>query len=107
MLELGAGVGRWTVHAAAAIRRYRPELKYRLVAVEAEPTHFRWLSQHARANGLHCWSHTGSCRLVEAAVSGATGREPFYVGDPGAGTGRRSSGLRTLASRRPSGWCGR
>jgi hypothetical protein len=108
MLELGAGVGRWTVYAAAVISRYRPELRCRLVAVEAEPTHFRWLSQHTRANGLHCWSHAGSCRLVEEAVSGASGREPFYVGAiPGADMGRRSSGLRTLASRQRSGWCGR
>jgi FkbM family methyltransferase len=88
MLELGAGYGRWTVYAAAVIRRYRPELKYRLVAVEAEPTHFRWLKQHTRANGLRRWSRAGSCRLVEAAVSRAGGRDSFYVGDPRAWYGQ-------------------
>jgi FkbM family methyltransferase len=88
MLELGAGYGRWTVYAAAVIRRYRPELRYRLVAVEAEPTHFRWLKQHTRANGLRRWSRAGSCRLVEAAVSRVSGCDRFYVGDPRAWYGQ-------------------
>jgi len=88
MLELGAGYGRWTVYAAAVIRRYRPELKYLLVAVEAEPTHFRWLKRHTRANGLLRGSRAGSCRLVEAAVSRASGRDSFYVGDPSAWYGQ-------------------
>jgi FkbM family methyltransferase len=82
MIELGAGFGRWTVYAAAAIRRYRPELKYRFVAVEAEPTHFRWLRQHTRDNGLRRWSRAGSCKLIEAAVSRRGGREEFFFGDP-------------------------
>lgn len=84
MVEVGAGFGRWTVNAGAAARRFRPDLRHRLVAVEAEPTHYRWLRQHTRANGLRRWSRTGTCRLVQAAVSGGgRGREPFYVGDPG------------------------
>jgi FkbM family methyltransferase len=82
MLELGAGFGRWTVSAAAAIRRYRPELRYRLVALEAEPTHFRWLSQHTRDNGVRRWSRTGSCKLVNAAVSSRDGYERFTIGNP-------------------------
>ena len=88
MLELGAGFGRWTVYAAAAIRRFRPELKYRLVAVEAEPTHFRWLKQHTRDNGLRRWSRGGSCKLVEAAVSRESGRDRFFFGDPQAWYGQ-------------------
>jgi FkbM family methyltransferase len=83
MLELGAGFGRWTVFAAAALRRFRPGLRYRLVAAEAEPTHFRWLRQHTRDNGLHRWSRRGSCRLLRAAVSGRGGsQERFYIGEP-------------------------
>jgi hypothetical protein len=70
MLELGAGYGRWTVRAAAALRRYRRGVKYRLVAVEAEPTHFRWLQQHTRANGIRRWGLAGTCKLVDAAVAG-------------------------------------
>ncbi|MFZ1993011.1 MAG: hypothetical protein WAU75_02800, partial [Solirubrobacteraceae bacterium] len=48
MIELGAGFGRFTVNAAAALRRYRPELKHRFIAVEAEPTHYKWMRQHTR-----------------------------------------------------------
>lgn len=80
MLELGAGYGRWTVIAAAVLRRYRPELRYRFLAVEAEPTHYRWLQRYTRANGLPRWSRRGTCQLVEAAVSREAGRERFYVG---------------------------
>jgi hypothetical protein len=107
MLELGAGFGRWTVYAAAAVRLYRPELRYRLVAVEAEPTHFRWLRQHTRDNGLRRWSRAGSYRLVEAAVSGQDGGDNFYVGDPRAWYGQALVRPRTRAQRRRSGWCGR
>jgi FkbM family methyltransferase len=82
MLELGAGFGRWSVYAVAAIRRFRRDLRHRIVAVEAEPTHFQWLRQHTRDNGLGRWSRTGTCRLIEAAVSRASGRESFYIGDP-------------------------
>lgn len=82
MLELGAGYGRWIVRAAAALRRYRPGTKYRLIAVEAEPTHFRWLQQHTRDNHLRRWSRAGSCRLVNAAVSARSGHQDFYVGSP-------------------------
>jgi FkbM family methyltransferase len=88
MLELGAGFGRWTVYAAAAIRRYRPDLKYRLVAVEAEPTHFRWLKQHTRDNRVRRWSRAGSCRLVKAAASAHAGRDSFFFGNPDAWYGQ-------------------
>ena len=81
MLELGAGFGRWTVRAAAAVRRHRPDLTYRLVAVEAEPTHFEWLRLHTLDNGVLPSSEAGTCALVNAAVSGGGGgEEAFYVG---------------------------
>jgi FkbM family methyltransferase len=88
MIELGAGFGRWTVYAAAALRKLRPHVRYRLVAVEAEPTHFAWLRQHTRDYGLRRWSRRGTCRLIHAAVSGREGEEDFYVGDPGAWYGQ-------------------
>jgi FkbM family methyltransferase len=87
-VELGAGFGRWTVNAAAAIRRYRPDLKYRLMAVEAEPTHYQWLRQHTRANGLRRWTRAGSCKLIHAAVSGHAGSESFYFGNAGSWYGQ-------------------
>jgi FkbM family methyltransferase len=82
MIELGAGFGRWTVYAAAALRKLRPDVRYRLIAVEAEPTHFAWLRQHTRDYGLRRWSRRGSCRLINAAVSGREGDDDFYAGDP-------------------------
>jgi FkbM family methyltransferase len=82
MMELGAGFGRFTVNAAAALRQYRPGLKYRFIAVEAEPTHCRWMKQHTRANGLHRWSRAGTCTLIRAAVSREAGRESFFFGNP-------------------------
>jgi FkbM family methyltransferase len=82
MLEVGAGFGRWTVNAAAALRAYRPELKHRFIALEAEPTHYRWLEQHTGANGLRRWSRAGGCKLIQAAVSGHTGRDNFFFGNP-------------------------
>jgi FkbM family methyltransferase len=78
MMDLGAGYGRWSVAAACAIRRRRPELKYHLVAVEAEPTHFAWLKQHFRTNGINPDMHT----LIEAAVNGSGEPAPFTVGHP-------------------------
>jgi hypothetical protein len=77
MLELGAGFGRWTARAAAAVRRYRPELTYRLVAVEAEPTRFGWLELHLADNGVLRDSPAGTCECVNAAVSGRVGLEEF------------------------------
>jgi len=88
MLELGAGFGRWTVRAAAAIRRYRPDVTYRLVAVEAEPTHFEWLTMHTADNHLRPRSAVGRCELINAAVSENAGEEPFYFGDPAAWYGQ-------------------
>jgi hypothetical protein len=81
VLELGADISRWIANAAVAVRQYRPELKHRLIALEAEPSHYRWMKQHARNNGLRRWSLAGSCKLIEAAVSREAGRERFYFGN--------------------------
>ncbi len=58
------------------------------MAVEAEPTHFRWLKQHTRDNRLRRWSPAGSCKLVKAAVSRVSGRDRFFFGDPQAWYGQ-------------------
>src|SRR5262249_24005296 len=102
MLELGAGIGLWTVRAAAAARRYQPGLRHRFVAVEAEPTHYRWAQQHTRDSGLGGWSRAGRCKLVRAAVTGrADGqREEFFYGDPASWYGQ------TLVRPENSGWQG-
>jgi FkbM family methyltransferase len=79
MFELGAGYGRWIVNAAAAVRTYGG-LQYRLLAVEAEPSHFRWLKQHCRDNGLRRRSQAGSTRLLRAAVDSTPGSVEFATG---------------------------
>ena len=50
----------------------------RLIAVEAEPTHFGWLERHFEDNGLDPSDHS----LVKAAVAARDGRVRFQRGDP-------------------------
>jgi len=78
MVELGAGFGRWSARAANAIRQHNG-LPFHLVPVEAEPTHFAWLSQHLADNGIAPEDHT----LIHAAVTDQPGEVLFYVGMPG------------------------
>jgi FkbM family methyltransferase len=80
MLELGAGYGRWIVNAAAALR-VSSELPHSLTAVEAEPTHFRWLELHCRDNDV-------DANLVQAAVAASRGRVEFGVGEPASWYGQ-------------------
>ena len=101
MLELGAGFGRWSVRGAKAVARYRPDLRYRLVAVEAEPTHFLWLRQHTRDNGIRRWSRSGTCSLVRGAVSGeGPETQDFFAGNPSSWYGQ------VLVRPENSGWQG-
>ena len=65
MIELGAGFGRWLVAAACAVRRIDPKKPVRLIAVEADPEHFKMLHQHFVDNDLDPSRH----RLVWAAVT--------------------------------------
>jgi FkbM family methyltransferase len=76
MAAVGAGWGRWLVAGAFAARQLGT-LPVRLIGVEAEPTHFRWMLEHFRDNGLDPGQHD----LIEAAASGASGHAWFYVGD--------------------------
>jgi FkbM family methyltransferase len=77
MVELGAGFGRWTVECYQALRIYHGDALpgHHFIAVEPEPTHFRWLQQHIALNGL-----SQRATLIEAAVAAADGIEEFYVG---------------------------
>ena len=77
MVELGAGFGRWLVNAAAALTSYNG-LPFRLVGVEAEPTHFQWAEAHLRDNGVD----PHRCELVHAAAAPADGKVWFYIGRP-------------------------
>jgi FkbM family methyltransferase len=80
MLELGAGYGRWIVNAASALRLYSG-LPHQLIAVEAEPTHFRWLE-------LHCRDNEVDATLVNAAVAARSGAVDFAVGSPASWYGQ-------------------
>src|SRR4051794_17567633 len=75
MVELGAGWGRWLANGAAAARQLGTEV--RLVAVEAEPTHFEWLRLHLETNGVDAETAT----LHRAAVAAEDGTVGFRVGD--------------------------
>jgi len=83
MIELGAGYGRWLVNAAAALRR-RGHHDFRLIGVEAEPTHFQWMKVHFAENGLDPDQHW----LIEAAVATHRRGAWFTVGRPDAWYGQ-------------------
>lgn len=80
MMELGAGWGPWTANAAAAVRQHS-RLPCRLIAVEAEPTHFEYLKQHLQENGVDL----NQCQLIQAAVADRDGRVGFYTGETSFG----------------------
>jgi FkbM family methyltransferase len=86
MLELGGGWGRWTARGAAAATQLG--LTYALVAVEAEPTHFSWMEQSLRENGVRM----DDCRLIRGAVTGKDGTVGFHVGDPANSYGQSIGG---------------
>ena len=76
MIELGAGFGRWLVRGTMAASKRG--LQYRLIGVEAEPTHFQWMKQHVQDNHV---SPSG-VRLLWAAVTDHDGVAWFRTGDP-------------------------
>jgi FkbM family methyltransferase len=77
MIELGAGFAPWLVIAATALRQIS-EIPFYLVAVEAEPTHFKWISDHFQDNGLNPREHL----LINAAITDKGGSAWFRVGNP-------------------------
>lgn len=77
MIEAGAGYGRWMVSAVRASRLRRPDLKFRLIGIEADPTHFKWMRKHFLDNGLNPDSH----RLIFGAVDARDGEDTFLCSD--------------------------
>jgi FkbM family methyltransferase len=78
MIELGSGWGRWLVNGWAAAKAVHGEIPCRLIGVEPEPTHFRWMHVHLQDNGVD----RSRCQLVQAAVTEYDGAVWFYVGRP-------------------------
>jgi FkbM family methyltransferase len=74
--ELGAGWGKWCVRAARVLTQLNP-LPFTCIAVEAEPTHFRWMRQHFEDNGIDPDDHD----LRWAAVAPTGGVVPFAIGE--------------------------
>ena len=77
MAALGAGWGRWLVAGAFAAKQFG-DLPFRLIGVEAEPTHFKWMQEHFSDNGIDPADH----ELIEAAAAGRSGQAWFYFGKP-------------------------
>lgn len=92
MLELGAGFGRWTARAAAAAQQLG--LPYFLTAIEAEPTHFKWLNENLKDNSVS----PEHCSLIQAAVTGNDGTVGFQVGDPASSYGQSIGGATQVKS---------
>jgi len=79
-VELGAGYARWAVIAYFLARRFR-DLPARLVCVEPEPTHYRWVLQNLADNGIRPDDHV----VLEAAVADRDGYVLLDLGgDPSA-----------------------
>ena len=74
MIDLGAGYGRWSVRAAYAVKQYNPQLRRRLIAVEAEPTVYGWMRQHFSNHGIGFFER----KLIHAAVCEQPGKVYFY-----------------------------
>lgn len=75
MAELGAGWAPWVVRGALAAKQCPEISAVELLAVEADPTHFSWMHDHFRDNGLEPSVH----HLLHGAVSSAQGRLSFPV----------------------------
>jgi FkbM family methyltransferase len=99
MIELGAGFGRWLVRAVTALRMMNP-LPFKLVGVEAEPTHFEWMKMHFLDNGIKPEDQ----ELIRAAVSDSARPVYFHIGNPAGWYGQ------AIDNRRPTVFeilCGR
>jgi FkbM family methyltransferase len=79
MVELGAGIGHQVIQAAGALRAYHgPDFPFELIAVEGEPTAFKWMHDHFATNNVDPTHH----QLIEAVVSDKDGSVLFEVGFP-------------------------
>ena len=91
LFELGAGTGDWSLTLAGVHRYSLIPLRfdtYRILALEAEPSHFEWTHQHFRRQRLRG-------RVVHGAVLDYNGSCKFYSkGNPAGGYGQsvRSDG---------------
>jgi FkbM family methyltransferase len=83
--ELGSGRAPWCMAVAGAVRFGfvpSPPTSYRLLAVEAEPTHYEWTTEHLSKQSI-------PAEVVHGAVTGRVGRCRFAAtADPAAHMGQ-------------------
>jgi FkbM family methyltransferase len=77
MAELGAGWGAWSVRAATAARQNKNISAVELLAIEADATHYGWMLEHFRKNGINPEQH----HVLHGALAAAAGRVKFPVID--------------------------
>src|SRR6185295_18261902 len=65
------------LRAAAALRQLR-NLPFHLIAVEGEPSHYRWLQQHMLDNDIP----PEACTLIHGVIGEHRQDVLFYVGGP-------------------------
>jgi len=103
MIEAGSGFGRWLIRAVCALRQKRPRIPFTLVGIEAEPTHFAWMAEHFRNNGVDPEQH----RLIHAAIGADSQIAELLVNDDPSSwygqtlrtthDGRYASGYRSIS----------
>ncbi len=77
LAELGAGYGRWMLNAACHIREHFPGVQIKLIGVEAESMHYRFMMEALEDNGIDPVDH----RIVHSAIGDRSGIVWFYSGE--------------------------
>jgi FkbM family methyltransferase len=77
IVELGAGYGRWAARGVLAARQ-KGIHNIKVIAVEAEPAHFKWLQEHLLYNGLT----KEQFEIYNCVVGGKKDTVRFYIGKP-------------------------
>jgi FkbM family methyltransferase len=95
-VELGAGYARWAVIAYFLATRFR-HLPTRLICVEPEPTHYEWVLQNLRDNGIRPGDHD----VREGAVSA---RDGYVLLDMGGGEPSACYGQSVVGRLEPGLW---
>jgi len=89
MAELGAGWAPWLTRGALAARQRAEIASCELLAVEADPTHYGWVLEHFRDNGLDPEAY----HLLQGAVTNQPGRLRFpVIADPDVNYGASLQG---------------
>jgi FkbM family methyltransferase len=81
LIELGAGRGTWSLILAGIIDNQLLETKaktYKIIAVEAEPTHFQWCQEHFQEQNIAAKVIHTAIRNSSKEIYFKTGHVPAY-----------------------------